>query len=189
MKPKIYTKTGDGGETSLIGKRISKDAQVLDVLGILDELNSAVGVLSSHLDDKSKNLIDKIHRVQNIIFSISSVIAGGKLEFSLETEIFRLEEEIDIWTEELPELANFILPGGSTGSSFAHLARTICRTSERIFVGYINTTEHRPVDYEEMRRFLNRLSDWLFSFARKLNKNSGNVDLIWNSRPDELKLI
>lgn len=189
MKPKIYTRTGDGGETSLIGKRISKDAQILDVLGILDELNSALGIVSCHLDEKSINLIEKIHRVQSIIFSISSVIAGGDLKFSLKTEIFLLEEEIDMWIQELPELTNFILPGGSSGSCFAHFARTICRTAERIFVGYVNTTDNRPNDFEDIRSFLNRLSDWLFVFARKLNQNSGNVDLIWNTRSDELTLI
>lgn len=188
---KIYTKTGDSGETSLIGRRISKDAEILDVLGGLDELNSMLGQVEAVLaslkkGDKEK---DRVIRIQNQIFSLSSLIAGGKVDINISGVITELEVDMDEWDKELSPLTNFILPGGTIASGIIHSARSKCRTVERVFVGYTNNSDTRPKDYKEMRVFLNRLSDWLFTLARHTNKVQKVEDRIWKSDPDTLSLF
>lgn len=195
MQIKIYTKTGDGGETSLIGKRISKDAEVLDVLGSIDELNASLGIVTAHLNKSTKmqklfrKEIARLDKMHSDLFSISSIIAGAKIELDIVGETKFLEEEIDLWTDRLKPLTNFILPGGSEVSSHIHLSRTICRSVERTFVGYTNVSESRPEKYQEMRKFFNRLSDWLFTLARYSNAKLKVSDKTWKSNPDSLSLF
>ncbi|MEP7103777.1 MAG: cob(I)yrinic acid a,c-diamide adenosyltransferase [Candidatus Dojkabacteria bacterium] len=192
---KIYTKTGDNGETSLIGKRISKDAEVLDVLGTIDELNSSLGIVialvhdSKVLSKKFEKEVNKLERLHTNLFSTSSLIAGAKIEISFSKLIAEMELDIDTWTSKLPELTNFILPGGSVLAAEIHLARTISRSVERIFVGYTNVSESRPEHYNEIRKYFNRLSDWLFTLARYSNYKLNVEDVIWKSDPDSLSLF
>lgn len=191
---KIYTKTGDQGETSLIGKRISKDAEILDVIGTLDELNSSIGIIISTIDSdsKSKQILSEVHKeleiAHNKIFTLSSILAGAKLEADFSEWTEDLEKKIDNFTSKLEPLSNFILPGGSLISAHIHYTRTIARKSERIFVGYTNVSESRPISFKEMRKYLNRLSDFLFTLARYCNKELGVEDKIWDSQPDVLRL-
>lgn len=188
---KIYTRTGDTGETSLIGRRISKDAEILDVLGGLDELNSMLGQVEASIANlkKGDNEKDRVVRIQNQIFSLSSLIAGGKVDINIAEVTKELEHDMDEWEKTLDPLTNFILPGGSEAAAIIHSTRTKCRTVERVFVGYTNNSDTRPKDYKEMRTFLNRLSDWLFSLARYINKLQKIEDRIWKSDPDTLSLF
>jgi len=192
---KIYTKTGDKGETSLIGKRISKDAEILDVLGTIDELNSSMGIILSMINDskvltkKFPSEIKKIEALHRNLFTISGILAGAKLEINYTKLIEQMEKDIDAWTEQLPELTNFILPGGSVVSAEVHFSRTICRSLERIFVGYTNVSEARPEHFIDIRMYFNRLSDWLFTLARYTNFKLKIKDIIWESDPDSLSLF
>jgi len=192
---KIYTKTGDKGETSLIGKRISKDAQILDVLGTIDELNSSLGIIlaainnSKVLSKKLSKEAKKIEKMHYNLFTTSSILAGAKIEMNFVKLVEDMEKDIDAWTAELPELTNFILPGGSVVSAEIHLARTICRTVERAFVGYTNISESRPEHFEDIRKYFNRLSDWLFTLARYTNFKLKIKDIIWKSDPDSITLF
>jgi cob(I)alamin adenosyltransferase len=147
---KIYTKTGDSGETSLIGRRISKDAEILDVLGGLDELNSMLGQVESAVAGlkKAEKETARVERIQNQIFSLSSLIAGGKVDINIAEVTKELEDDIDEWDKKLEPLTNFILPGGSEAAAVIHAARSKCRTVERIFVGYTNNSDTRPNDYK-----------------------------------------
>ncbi|MFS8130679.1 MAG: cob(I)yrinic acid a,c-diamide adenosyltransferase [Candidatus Dojkabacteria bacterium] len=192
---KIYTKTGDKGETSLIGKRISKDAEILDVLGTIDELNSSMGIILALIHDskvltkKFPNEIKKIGNLHRNLFTISGILAGAKLQLDFNVLIDEMEKDIDSWTAKLPELTKFILPGGSVVAAEVHFSRTICRSVERIFVGYTNVSESRPEHYVDMRKYFNRLSDWLFTLARFTNYKLNIVDTVWESDPDSLSLF
>ncbi|RMD77310.1 cob(I)yrinic acid a,c-diamide adenosyltransferase [Candidatus Dojkabacteria bacterium] len=190
MSQKIYTRTGDHGETSLIGKRISKDAEVLDVIGKLDELNSYLGLVCEFLTLESEIFVKDIIRFyQGMIFSISSVLAGADNTTNLDPVVVRMEQEIDNWDKLIPKLENFIIPGGTVVSAHIHVARSICRSCERSFVRYINKTENQPENCESIKKFLNRLSDWMFTLARLVNYNRGVSDTIWQPNPDAIKLI
>ena len=183
---KIYTKTGDKGQTSIIGKRIAKNNKLINFLGKLDELNCTLGIVISFTQEKT--LIDKIVLMQNKIFEISSKVSGVNINCKLDNTISQLESDIDLWTSELPELKNFILPGGSQSASFAHLARAVCRECERIFFDILSNELTKSLlmdsgldehDAQSIGIFLNRFSDWLFTLARKLNNTYGVVDIVW----------
>lgn len=179
MNPKIYTRTGDKGLTSLYGgKRVDKFDQRVVAYGTVDELNSALGVVIAHLKTGSKETAI-LASVQSDLFVIGAHLAGGKQ--SLTTIIKRVSEMesfIDELDVKLPPLKNFILPGGSTSASFAHLARSICRRAEREVVRLSkiegNVDTHVIV-------YLNRLSDLLFELSRFLNHKSNIVDTVWKS--------
>jgi len=173
---KIYTKRGDTGLSSTIGTTdISKDSLVFNVIGNIDELNAILGIVKSSIQDSEQ--IYKITSIQKNIFLASSEIVNqknirdiGKLLGIDEVNI--LEKDIDKWEEELPELKNFIIPGENSISSQIHLARAICRRTERSIVSFNKKCVLRP----ELLIFFNRLSDWLFVLARK---NSPNKETIW----------
>lgn len=187
----IYTKSGDKGKTSLFdGSRVEKFDERINLLGELDELNARIGLLISSIDSiVETRLIGSLHKnqnnfllkIQNLIFDLSGEIANPKLsqnnqiDFSKFTQ--NLEEEIDKFDKILPELKNFILPGGSMQSSQTHLCRTQTRKCERILSKIsleINYSNHSS------KAFLNRLSDYFFQLARFLNQESGNEDIIWS---------
>lgn len=165
---KIYTKTGDSGQTSLIGgTRVPKYNDRIEAYGTLDELNAHLGVVFDSLDDT--NLKDQIQLIIKTIFNIESLIAidpKSKCHIKinqLETsDILFLESEIDKMNEVLPELTNFILPGGNISASYCHVARCVCRRSERIILR-LNACE--PVD-NTILKYINRLSDYLFVLSR-----------------------
>jgi len=171
----IYTKTGDKGKTFLLnGDRTTKDCVRLCCVGSLDELNANLGVaLSFCVDKKYKKLVEQVQKIQKDLFLIGSEIASlqingeGSNKYKLIdlVNVLQLEKEIDSMWQELPELKNFVLPGGSSVGSFFHVARTVCRRTERELVGLGKEIEMRA----EVYAYLNRLSDYLFATARWIN--------------------
>jgi cob(I)alamin adenosyltransferase len=166
---KIYTKTGDKGQTSLIGgTRVPKHHLRIESYGTVDELNSYIGLIrDQQVSEYQQNLLKEI---QDRLFTIGSALASDpekskmKIPDLHQVDIELLEKEIDTMTAELPELRHFILPGGSNAISFCHLARCVCRRAERICV---HLSEDSFVD-EKVMVYLNRLSDYLFVLSRKL---------------------
>jgi cob(I)alamin adenosyltransferase len=177
---KIYTKLGDQGMSrNLSGEEISKDALVLQVIGNIDELNASLGIARAYYPDApgQKQLL----ACQTDLFTISNEITAYPKEElvknSLGTEqIKRLENEIDTWREQLPELTHFIIPGSNKPSAFLHIARTVARRAERTLVSLSQTRTIRP----EILAYINRLSDWLFMLARMADRNSEDI---WKSSP------
>ncbi|MCB0703710.1 MAG: cob(I)yrinic acid a,c-diamide adenosyltransferase [Saprospiraceae bacterium] len=179
MAFRIYTKTGDQGETGLFGgKRLSKAHIRIDSYGTVDELNSCLGLVRDHLEIES--IRQELLEIQSLLFTIGSNLASDPEKKSgvpalRETEIEKLEKAIDRMEESLPPLKNFILPGGHPAVSFIHLARTVCRRAERITVAL---AELEPVE-ETLIKYLNRLSDYLFVLARYTGHKLGVSEIPW----------
>lgn len=166
---KIYTKTGDKGQTSLIGgTRVPKHHLRIESYGTVDELNSYIGLIRDQ--EISEHQQSVLKEVQDRLFTIGSILASDpekskmKLPDLYTKDVEFLEQEIDQMNEVLPELRHFILPGGSTSVSYCHIARCVCRRAERICV---HLSEESFVD-ETVSVYLNRLSDYLFVLARML---------------------
>ena len=175
---KIYTRTGDSGETSLVnGMRVSKHARRPSAFGDIDEANSVIGL--ARLQTAGITSADEmLARVQNDLFDLGADIATPEtdkpaLRITAE-QVKRLEAEIDAMNAELEPLNSFILPGGSTASAWLHLARTVSRRAERHLT---ELATEEAVNTDAMR-YINRLSDHLFVLARRLNKN-GETDVLW----------
>lgn len=183
MAIKIYTKTGDKGETSLIGgTRVLKHAIKIEAYGNVDELNSCIGIVRDNiLESNSKKLLIEI---QDRLFTIGSLLAADmeknkmKLPEIKEEDITLLEVSIDLMQEELPEMKNFVLPGGHPAVSFCHLARCVCRRTER---SVLKLAENEKVD-EIIYKYLNRLSDYLFVLSRKFSHDLNGVEIAWKPR-------
>lgn len=179
---KIYTKTGDKGTTGLIGgDRILKNHIRIESYGTVDELNSWVGVLCSNIFDVA--IIEELRFIQDRLFTIGSNLAmGEKSQFKVpsvqEMDIEKLEKSIDAMNESLPELKNFILPGGSQVVSFCHVCRTVCRRAERNVIS-LDQVEKQDELYV---KYLNRLSDYLFVLSRYIAFKSGEEEIIWKPR-------
>jgi cob(I)alamin adenosyltransferase len=173
---KIYTKTGDTGQTSLVGgTRVSKSDAKIEAYGTVDELNSSIGIIAS-LDS---NYIDFLKTIQHKLFNIGSVLAAEEnLEFELpdidQEDILVLEKEIDRLNKGLPRLKNFILPGGSLLSAHTHMSRCICRRAERRVVVL------KDERYPKHIKYLNRLSDYLFILSREYLRVEGKEEVIWD---------
>lgn len=180
---KIYTKTGDDGNTSLFGgERVKKNNLRIDSYGTIDELNAAIGItLTENLDSEIKIVLTEI---QNKLFQIGSELASPKnvkssaIKKIANEEIFFLENSIDKFDEKLPPIKNFILPGGSKGSAHLHFARTICRRAERIIV---ELKEKENVS-DNLLVYVNRLSDLLFTLARYENHVRQTPEIEWKTR-------
>ncbi len=178
---KLYTKTGDDGTTGLYGgDRVSKTSLRIQAIGEIDELNALIGVARIHSDGDA--LDDLLARVQSWLFDLGAELAcppNGKFQVELigEGHLRLLEASIDEQDRALPELKAFILPGGSELSAQLHLARCVCRRSERIVLQLAETEQLREV----VRIFLNRLSDWLFVSARTANASRHVKDIEWKS--------
>ncbi|MBX9850705.1 MAG: cob(I)yrinic acid a,c-diamide adenosyltransferase [Cytophagaceae bacterium] len=178
---KIYTKTGDKGQTSLLGgTRVSKSHDRLHAYGTIDELNSYIGLLADlEVNMKRKDLL---HGIQNILFSLGSSLATEKESLKkqniAESDITLLEKEIDSMEESLPPLKNFILPGGHTSVSFCHIARCVCRRAERHTIAL---RENIEVD-DLIIQYLNRLSDYLFVLGRMMGKELDAEEIIWKGK-------
>ncbi len=182
---KIYTKTGDAGETGLYGgERVRKDALRVDAYGVVDELNAALGWAASQIEDAE--IRDVVVRLQSECF-----VVGGDLATPLDrdagratpvvprityTATERLEDEIDRFEAELAPLTNFVLPGGSPGAAALHVARSVCRHAERRIVTLMDHAEIGG----DIERYVNRLSDHLFVLARLANKRAGIDDVPWS---------
>ncbi len=181
---KIYTKTGDKGETSLIGgTRVPKYNERIEAYGTLDELNSFIGYLRDQLTEI--HLREVLLRIQENLFTAESELAtdpGKELSRSLphltEEDVLELEHEIDAMNLHLPALNSFILPGGHPLVSLCHVCRTVCRRGERIIIKLASETD---VD-EILIKYINRLSDYLFVVARELAYLNDIPDLPW--KPD-----
>lgn len=176
---KIYTKTGDKGTTGLFGgDRVSKDNSRIEAYGTVDELNSAIGYLSSKVKDADIEAFLSV--IQKKLFTVGSQLAtpdSKKLSVKAisDTDINDVESQIDYLESFVEPLQTFILPGGHESSAYCQLVRTICRRAERRVVSLSQQTD---VAYEIMH-YLNRLSDYLFVLARVLNKQQGIADIPW----------
>lgn len=180
---KIYTRTGDDGTTGLIGgTRVRKCDARLDVYGTIDELNGLLGLAATVAPEEPR---EGLRRVQRDLFVLGSHLAAPDappdnpwLPPLEEQMVARLEMEIDRWTEQLPPLRNFILPGGDECAARLHVARAVCRRAERLAVDF---SLDRPVPALVLT-YLNRLSDWLFVLARLANHLAGIDDVPWQPR-------
>jgi cob(I)alamin adenosyltransferase len=180
---KIYTKTGDQGITSLLGGvRVPKSDLRIDAYGTLDELNSYVGLLRDQEVNKKRS--ELLKTIQDRLFTIGADLATvpGKDKVKKPDlhpeDVEVLEKEMDAMDAELPMLTSFILPGGHTAVSFCHLARTVCRRSERIVV---ELASEEPVA-ELIIQYLNRLSDFLFVLGRKMAQELEVEEVTWKPR-------
>lgn len=178
---KIYTKTGDKATTALFtGKRVPKHHIRIESYGTLDELNSYLGLLRDQEMDKASK--KTLALIQNKLFTLGAILATEpskdkrlKIPRIYQEDIELLEKEIDKMNEELPEMTHFILPGGHPTVSHCHVARTICRRSERM-ISYLHENEPVP---ETVLSYVNRLSDYLFVLARKLSKDLKAKEVKW----------
>lgn len=177
---KIYTKTGDAGETGLLGgKRVRKDTPEIEAIGTVDELNSAIGVLAAQVREDAKTL-QSLRKIQHSLFVVGGQLAAVQTELITVPElsdaiIHELENWIDEMSADLPELTQFILPGGTNTAAQAFLIRAICRRAERQVVGL-------SVQYSDLaiaQKYLNRLSDAFFVLARWLNVQTGQPEIFW----------
>jgi len=184
---KIYTKTGDKGTTALFGgTRVPKHNLRIESYGTVDELNSYIGLIrDQHIDSKT---IGSLIKIQNELFTLGAMLAtppekeilkSGKQRLNIPkitaSNIEYLEQEMDTMNLVLPEMTNFILPGGNQTVSFCHIARCVCRRAERLATA-LNENE---VINPDVLTYLNRLSDYLFVLARKLNKDLLAKEIAW----------
>ncbi|MFM7104228.1 MAG: cob(I)yrinic acid a,c-diamide adenosyltransferase [Flavobacteriales bacterium] len=179
---KIYTRHGDKGETGLLGgKRVPKNDARIEAYGTVDELNAHLGLLRDLISDT--HITARIQEVQSILFLMGSHLAVDPSEgttFKLPDwpaqMTDHLELDIDTMTQQLPELRNFILPGGDSSSSQCHIARCVCRRAERAVVALPSQDEVKMRSIE----YLNRLSDYLFTLSRYLTKINNGQETLWN---------
>ena len=171
---KIYTRTGDTGETGLgDGSRVPKDGQRVHALGEIDELNSAIGLLLA--EELPAGVRAALGSVQHELFDLGGEVCIPGHTSMEERQVNRLEALLDDYNRDLPALKEFILPGGTRAASLAHLARTVCRRAERALVSLARV---EPVG-TAARKYLNRLSDLLFVLGRVLNRAGGGSDVMW----------
>ena len=178
---KIYTKTGDKGTTSLLtGTRVSKADMRLEAYGTTDELNSWLGLVAA---EAPHGVFFFIEELQSELFSMGSYLAlDGAASFPMPQLspdiVHRMEQQIDSWNQELPELKNFILPGGFISAAHLQVARTVCRRAERLVVALSEAVDVPA----EIPIFLNRLSDFLFVAARYVLHVEEQPEVIWTPK-------
>jgi len=188
-KSMIYTKTGDKGMTSLVGgQRVSKTDLRLEAYGTVDELNCQLGLLLTEVSDASDHAL--LNEVQNHLFVVGGYLATDQSTTQLRAQsvvtpamIESLEKAVDEIDSSLPKLRAFVLPGGTRGASMAHVCRTVCRRAERRILALNNQLKER--DEAELDAnvlsYMNRLSDFLFVLARKMNIIEGQDEIIWKN--------
>ncbi|WP_372964058.1 cob(I)yrinic acid a,c-diamide adenosyltransferase [Marinobacter sp.] len=179
---KIYTRTGDDGSTGLAdGNRITKNALRVEAMGTADELSCHIGILVETLPAEDA-LIDVFRRIQHHLFDIGGELAipGSKVISNEHTNW--LEQVLDHYNEDLPPLKNFILPGGSIAAAHCHLARAVCRRTERVVVGLSQEDAINPA----AQQYLNRLSDLLFVISRVLARRDGAQEILWEQKKSGL---
>ena len=171
---KIYTRTGDDGSTGLAANtRVQKDDVRIEAMGDVDELNSTIGLLLTEaMPEDARTLLVQI---QHRLFDLGGELAMPEYQMLDAAHTSALEAAIDQWNATLPPLKDFILPGGSRSGAQCHLARTICRRTERRLVNLHRHTSQRS----EVLRYMNRLSDLLFVLARVLNRETGQEVVYW----------
>lgn len=183
MTFKIYTKTGDKGETSLIGGvRVPKYHLRIESYGTVDELNSYIGLVKDMITNAHAKEV--LYEIQDRLFTIGSVLASDPEKAKMKipdlhgTDVELLEKEMDAMDENLPELRSFILPGGHPAVSTAHVARCICRRAERLVVHLSNESQVPEI----IAVYLNRLSDYLFVLSRKIATDFNVDEIPWRPR-------
>jgi len=186
---KIYTRTGDKGKTRIIGNDVLyKSDQRIDSYGTVDELNSLIGVVIANLSDKTIILKDELEEIQQLLFDCGTDLAipvsDKKHEFIFKDDnnkaVDWLEQKIDEYSDQVPAINKFILPGGSKTAANLHLARTVTRRAEREIVALM---QDEPIN-EYVLKFINRLSDYFFAAARYSNVLDGVEDIQYrNSKP------
>ena len=188
---KVYTRRGDQGMTDLVGGiRINKNHPRLDAYGTIDELSSHLGLLVSLLpsattpDESSSGTRLFLQRIQNNLFNVGTHLATDQSQTPLydsarlpdgETDL--LEREIDSILHTLPEAQGFVLPGGTTAAAQCHVCRTVCRRAERCILELMQT----DIVSEDILKYVNRLSDYLFVLAKKINFNAGQHEILWQN--------
>jgi cob(I)alamin adenosyltransferase len=180
---KVYTRGGDMGKTSLVGgQRVSKASERLEAYGTVDELSSHLGLLASVLNDNEDKTM--IIRIQNCLFNVCTNLATDQEQTTLspsahlpEDEIELVEQKIDEIMKLLPEKQGFILPGGTKEAAQAHVCRTVCRRAERRIVALSEVAKISP----EVLQYVNRLSDYLFVLAKKINFNANQSEIVWQN--------
>jgi len=196
---KLYTKTGDDGETGLLGGvRVAKDDARIEAIGTVDEFNCCLGMLadsirSSKLNSKG-DLLQFVSQTQNVMFDVGATLAGidtnqtQQRDSIVDGQITRTEDEIDRLDNQVSELVHFILPDGCSAATQSHFARAVCRRAERRLVTLYQLYSPKEKSMQDVEAqlqsiltLLNRLGDWLFVVARVLNHRSKIDDKIWTS--------
>ena len=180
---KVYTRTGDQGETSLVGGvRIKKSHIRLEAYGTVDELSAHLGMLVSMMKQDEER--DFIIRIQNNLFNVCTHLATDQSQTPLcpsahlaDGEIASIEQRIDSLMKQLPERQGFVLPGGVPAACQAHICRTVCRRAERRIAALAEEAQIAP----EMQQYVNRLSDYLFVLAKIINFNEGKSEIVWQN--------
>lgn len=175
---KIYTRTGDRGKTSFIGGRVDKDHIRVQTYGTIDEVNSFVGLAIAELDrNQFQAIAEELEKIQHELFDCGSDLANvtANVKYKVKQEMIDfLEERIDKYMDETPELTKFILPGGVKAAAYLHVARTVARRAEREVVTLMKTEDNVP---NLVLTYLNRLSDYFFALARVINHRLGQKDV------------
>lgn len=181
----IYTKTGDKGETSLVGgTRVAKCDLRVETYGTVDELNSQVGVVAELARSIAPQVYDELKTIQNQLFVIQTLLATEdaglyqKLPQLRSDAVDQLEHSIDAMSEQLPRNNAFIIPGGNLAGAQCHVARTVCRRAERLMVHLNQTEAIEPA----LLQYINRLSDYLFSLSRLLVVLDGKEENYWSAK-------
>lgn len=182
---KIYTKTGDLGTTSLVGgTRVSKAYLRIEAYGTVDELNACLGLVRDQPVNAARR--DLLKEIQDRLFTIGANLAAEPDQIKrpipdlYESDVARLEAEMDSMDAKLPELRHFVLPGGHASVSFCHLARTVCRRAERIVIDL--ASQENEFVAELVIKYLNRLSDYLFVLSRAMALELGVEEVKWEPR-------
>ncbi len=178
---KIYTKTGDGGTTALIGgARVDKSDLRIETYGTIDELNAQLGLLAAQLDGAADGAL--IEQIQTDLFVVGSHLATDPQKTEQaeryrlsDASVVRLEQEIDRMVASLPRQTAFLLPGGCLQAAQAHVCRTVCRRAERRMV---ELQQRQPIQ-PQVLQYINRLSDYLFVLSRRLNAAAGRAEKMW----------
>lgn len=182
---KIYTRTGDKGSTALgSGDRVPKHHARIDAYGTVDETNAIIGMARAELESADKVVDEMLGRIQNDLFDLGADLCvpeqdgeeAGKALRVAESQVERLEREIDQLNGELETLRSFVLPGGKRAAATLHSARTVCRRAERLVVA-LSEQENETVSQAALR-YINRLSDFLFVASRYVN-DKGKRDVLW----------
>ena len=180
---KVYTRRGDMGKTSLVGgQRVSKASVRLEAYGTVDELSSHLGLLAAMLADGSDK--EMIIRIQNCLFNVCTNLATDQEQTELypsaylpDGEIEAMEQKVDEIMKMLPERQGFVLPGGTKEAAQAHVCRTVCRRAERRIVALSEVAKITP----SVLQYVNRLSDYLFVLAKKINFNANHSEIVWQN--------
>ena len=187
-KSHLYTRTGDAGMTSLVGgQRVPKTHARLEAYGTVDELNSQLGLLLTYLEDPEDR--EALLAIQNQLFVICSELATADEDLRAqrscvtEADVSWMERAIDAAEEGQPGWRGFILPGGTRGAAVAHVCRTVCRRAERRIHILVQEAEVNPL----LLAYMNRLSDFLFALAKKINLKSGKEENFWRKKNNESK--